>query len=150
MTNQEIIKALRCSASIHEEGPDCVGCPYAYMEKIPEEFREMCGGRTVWEDCDTDRICLDAADRLEALTRLGAAYFLIQDDPEIYPETNGWYIAEDTVKGSCTDGLIFPTKVDGSGMHVIPWEEIGTDVFMTRAGAEAEMRRRMKGGADDD
>ena len=67
MTDQEIIKALRCTASV-----DCEcsreQCPFFVQEAIPEELREKYGGKDKWDGCDVDGVALAAANRLEELT----------------------------------------------------------------------------------
>lgn len=68
MTDREIIKALRCSATVHAETPDCTGCPCLVTEQIPEEFRHECDFLT-WDSCDPEVAMLAAADRLEELTK---------------------------------------------------------------------------------
>lgn len=67
MTDQEIIRALRCSSSV---GSECrhEKCPFFAQEEIPEELREKCG-RDTWGGCDVDSIALAAADRLEQLAK---------------------------------------------------------------------------------
>ena len=68
MTDQEIIKALRCSASIDCK---CIRelCPFFVQEEVPEELREKCGGKDKLDGCDVDGIALAAADRLEQLLK---------------------------------------------------------------------------------
>lgn len=69
MTDQEIIKALRCSATVHTKKPDCTGCPCHVVEEVPEEFRRELGGiPSWWDSCDVDKMALAAAKRLEELT----------------------------------------------------------------------------------
>ena len=63
MTDQEIIRALRCVSSPEPER-DCGTCPYFRKETLPEEIQDKLGVKT-WDSCDVDRIGLDAADRLE-------------------------------------------------------------------------------------
>ena len=67
MTDQEIIQALRCTASADFE---CIRerCPFFVQEDIPEGLREKCGGMEKWDGCDVDGVALAAADRLEELT----------------------------------------------------------------------------------
>ena len=63
MTDQEIIRALRCVSSPEPER-DCGTCPYFRKETLSEEIQDRLGIKT-WDSCDVDRIGLDAADRLE-------------------------------------------------------------------------------------
>lgn len=63
MTDQEIIRALRCVSSPEPER-DCGTCPYFRKETLSEEIQDKLGVKT-WDSCDVDRIGLDAADRLE-------------------------------------------------------------------------------------
>lgn len=66
MTNQEIIRALRCTSSVPVE---CMedACPFYRKDELPDG----------WEDkyppdffygCNTDEIAIAVADRLEELT----------------------------------------------------------------------------------
>ena len=72
---EEIIRALRCSATVHET-VDCTDCPYLLEEIVPEDMAEALGSK-LWLSCDTDQIALDAAERLEADTRTISA--LVED-----------------------------------------------------------------------
>ena len=71
LTTEEIVKALRCSASPwdgKDEEKACKDCPYLTKEVPPEELK-FAANKTdgmVW-GCDCDRIALDAASRLEEL-----------------------------------------------------------------------------------
>lgn len=62
--DRTIIRALRCSASVPPADAVCKRCAYGIVEKL-----ELWDG-TEHEivSCDTDRIVVDAADRLEELT----------------------------------------------------------------------------------
>jgi hypothetical protein len=66
MTEQDrtIIRALRCSASVPPEDEACRKCAYGIVEKL--ELGD--GNEHEIVSCDTDRIAVDAADRLEELT----------------------------------------------------------------------------------
>lgn len=61
MTEQdrELVRALRCAATPMTGDMPCKTCRYNIIE-------EWNGG--VWESCDTNRISMDAAARLEELT----------------------------------------------------------------------------------
>lgn len=75
-SNEEIVFALRCTASV---GSVCRkgDCPY-YSRMSLQKQREYCRKVKLnsdkvtdefWDDCDADQICLDAADLIEGLTR---------------------------------------------------------------------------------
>ncbi len=66
MTEQDrtIIRALRCSASVPPEDEVCKRCAYGIVEKL--ELGD--GNEHEFVNCDTYRIAVDAADRLEELT----------------------------------------------------------------------------------
>ena len=72
---EEIIRALRCSATVHET-VDCTDCPYLLEETVPEDMAEALGSKLLLS-CDTDQIELDAAEMLEADTKTISA--LIED-----------------------------------------------------------------------
>lgn len=62
--DRTIIRALRCSASVPTGDEACRKCAYGIVEKL-----EMWDGNEhEFVSCDTDRIAVDAADRLEELT----------------------------------------------------------------------------------
>lgn len=73
LTAGEIAKALRCIASPwdgKDETETCKDCPYLIKEK-PTTVSLFAANKTdgmVWS-CDIDRIALDAAGRLEELTK---------------------------------------------------------------------------------
>lgn len=66
MTEQDrtLIRALRCSANVPPEDEVCKRCAYG----IVEEWKLGDGTEQEIVSCDTDRIVVDAADRLEELT----------------------------------------------------------------------------------
>lgn len=68
MTDQELIKVLRCCATVHTEEVACEGCPCYLKEKVPEELREQ-APEDLFCVCNADPAILAAADRLEELTR---------------------------------------------------------------------------------
>ena len=68
-TAKEIIKALRCTATVHTEAPDCEHCPYVMTEHLTGLNAELFGD--VLHSCDIDRIGFDAADMLENMIELG-------------------------------------------------------------------------------
>ena len=66
--------------------------------------------------------------------RIGAtAYILIQDSAIFYPETNGWYIVEETIDAITQDGFYLGATEDGDFR---PNDAIGKTVFLTREEAE--------------
>lgn len=62
--DRTIIRALRCSASVPTGDEACRKCAYGIVEKL--ELWD--GNEHEFVSCDTDRIAVDAADRLEELT----------------------------------------------------------------------------------
>lgn len=67
-SNEEIIRALRCASTVvntvdADQPEPCEDCHY-YIVKRDARGREH-------SYCDIDRVDLDAADRLEELTRWG-------------------------------------------------------------------------------
>lgn len=71
MRTTEIIRALRCSATVHSDKLDCSKCPYRLLEPIdsaiPVPPTITLDGIEFWESCDVDGIAKDAADRLEEM-----------------------------------------------------------------------------------
>lgn len=69
METSEIVRALRCTATPPTEELDCKKCPYYIQIPLKKEDVE----RGLPEDfnnyCDTDKIMLDAAERLEELSK---------------------------------------------------------------------------------
>lgn len=63
MTDQELIKALRCSATVHEREVDCTGRPFFKQTAVPAALIGRFG--EYWMSCDCDGIALAASDRLE-------------------------------------------------------------------------------------
>ena len=66
MTDQELIRALRCTSTPGGPLMDCEKCQYRVVEAVPEHLREQVGSDE-WEGCDADKIGVDAADRLTAV-----------------------------------------------------------------------------------
>lgn len=63
VSDKELIRVLRCISTAG--GPEsCEGCRYRTVEDLNGE---------PYESCDTDAVCLDAANRLEELTALADA-----------------------------------------------------------------------------
>ena len=75
--------------------------------------------------------------------RIGATvYVLIQDSAIFYPETNGWYIGEDTIDVIAQDGFYLGAVED---VDFRPNDAIGETVFLTREEAEKALEA-MKDG----
>lgn len=70
-TAEEIVKALRCSSTIHLEGgeTDCKNCPYWFHIKPSEDMKRWFADKSddFWYMCDYERICMDAAELIERL-----------------------------------------------------------------------------------
>lgn len=66
MTDQEIIRALRCSSSAAAE---CMedACPFYRKDELPDEYKDKYPADFFY-GCDVDEIVIVAADRLEELT----------------------------------------------------------------------------------
>ena len=77
----------------------------------------------------------DRAGRLVVLPcRIGATvYVLIQDSAIFYPETNGWYIVEETIDAIAQNGFYLGDPEDGDFR---PNDAIGETVFLTSKEAE--------------
>lgn len=79
MKTEEIVKALRCTATVHVgDDTECESCPYFSETPVPED--------EVWQvpedfyySCDPDKICFDAADRLEYLVKLLSQWIDVED-----------------------------------------------------------------------
>ena len=66
--------------------------------------------------------------------RLGAeVYVLLEDCAMFYPETNGWYIGEETIGAITPDGFYLGDPVDDC---FTPDSEVGKTVFLTREKAD--------------
>lgn len=78
---EDIVRALRCSATVHET-VDCTDCPYLLEETVPEDMAETLGSK-LFLSCDVHQIVLDAAERLEADTETISALI---DDRKYYME----------------------------------------------------------------
>lgn len=59
ISDEQLIRALRCTSSVPPHDNVCAECHYSFVEKWNGE--KFCG-------CDCDRIGMDAAARLEELT----------------------------------------------------------------------------------
>lgn len=56
---EQVVRALRCTASVCVTGELCEECPYN---------RFVSYGHGIYMNCDVDQIALDAADLIESLT----------------------------------------------------------------------------------
>lgn len=70
MNASDIIKALRCSASI-VPNRNCEKCAYFYRDEPSPEIAEQYGSvpDDFWDSCDFGRIALAAADMIEQLLK---------------------------------------------------------------------------------
>ena len=69
-------------------------------------------------------------------------YVLIQDSAIFYPETNGWYIGEDTIDVIAQDGFYLGAVED---VDFRPNDAIGETVFLTREEAEKALEAMVDG-----
>ena len=71
-TINEIIKALRCTSTPRPKY-DCENCPYRELNEvnddIPIKEDVIIDRKKYWEDCDVEKIAIDAADLLEKIQR---------------------------------------------------------------------------------
>lgn len=67
MKDEEIVKALRCSAQIPSNEEQCAGCPYFVLEHPSEDDVKELGLEPEWQwkGCNVDRMALDAAGLIE-------------------------------------------------------------------------------------
>lgn len=63
-------------------------------------------------------------------------YCILKDSPVYYPDTDGWYISEETVCEITTKGLILDEIEDGASVYVYSFDQVGKTVFLTREEAE--------------
>lgn len=61
---EELVKALRCTATPGGPTGDCEMCPYHRRENLNDELKEKLGTDT-WTSCDIDKVNMDAADQIE-------------------------------------------------------------------------------------
>ena len=73
MTNEEIVKALRCTSTLGDKEQHCESCPFYTKEQLDPETAEKVG-TDEWCSCDCDAVGLAAADRLEELLERCARY----------------------------------------------------------------------------
>lgn len=74
-------------------------------------------------------------------------WFLCEDFPRFFPETNGWYISSDTVTAACVSHFSVSAILAGDcELDMIPYTEIGKTVFLSEAEAQAELDKHRTGG----
>lgn len=66
MSCESVARALRCISAPEGPSEDCTGCPYYKQERWSAELKERLLVDT-WPRCDCDKVCMDAADRIEQL-----------------------------------------------------------------------------------
>lgn len=113
----------------------------------PQACAEAREAGKVLSSCDisfgrlAELLTAERAGRLVVLPcRIGAtAYILIQDSAIFYPETNGWYIGEDTIDAITQDGFYLGAVED---VDFRPNDAIGETVFLTREEAEKALEAK--------
>lgn len=69
-------------------------------------------------------------------------YFILEDLPSFYPETDGWYISESEVSEVCTRGFSVDPIDKDEKVLFYPYSDIGKTVFLTREEAEAALKKK--------
>ena len=64
MNSEELVKALRCTFALRGVVGECETCPYYRREYLNDELKEKLG-TDVWTSCDTDKVCMNAANQIE-------------------------------------------------------------------------------------
>lgn len=148
---------MRCSEFCNVD-MDCIDCPafdrlverlaaYEDTGLTPEQCAEYAkadreGRYIVLRDAEQEGVKrlrelakADKEGRVVVLPcRIGSTvYVLIKDNAIFYPETNGWYIVEDTIDAIAQDGFYLGNPEDG---NFWPNDAIGEIVFLTREEAE--------------
>lgn len=72
MTSEEIVRALRCTASVQHGNEPCESCPFQTVEKVSAEEAEQLHCEE-WRSCDVDGVALAAAELFERLEKEKAA-----------------------------------------------------------------------------
>lgn len=72
MTSEEIVKALRCTATPCDEMQDCEHCKFFLREQLDAEMQEKIG-REERTNCDVDAVVVAGADLIERLEKEKAA-----------------------------------------------------------------------------
>lgn len=121
-------------ASVREISPEAEYAINKHADSIIERLDKL----LAQTDDDARLRELSEADKVGRLVvlpcRIGAtAYILIQDSSIFYPETNGWYIVEETIDAITQDGFYLGAAEDGDFR---PNDAIGKAVFLTREEAE--------------
>lgn len=99
VSDEQLIQALRCVSSFKFGDEPCKECPYGIAEKWNAE--------NVYS-CDVDRVCMDAADRLEELAEAQKS------------ERHGHWIYKHKVRG----GIRYRTGEDSWGnVHTIQCDD---------------------------
>ena len=78
MTDAELIRILRCSASVHTENINCEGCPAFVIKPVPEEYKGKVP-EDLFSFCDVAAISRMTADLLGDLEHIALA-------PGVYAE----------------------------------------------------------------
>lgn len=108
MKTSEIIKALRCTAMVRGDDTPCENCPYYDKQPLPEEYYGELP-EDWYSQCNYDRVALDAAERLEELSKPAGGWIDTYDmlpeagkpvlvareggkvEQGIYLDVNGWW-----------------------------------------------------------
>ena len=61
---EELVKALRCTSALCGTTGECETCPYYRKEQLNDTLREKLG-MDIWTSCDTEEICMEAANQIE-------------------------------------------------------------------------------------
>lgn len=73
-------------------------------------------------------------------------WFVCQDVPEFYPETNGWYISSQSeIAEVCTEGF-WEGKGPAEGGEFYTWSVIGKNAFLTNAEARRALEKKVAEG----
>ena len=86
-TAKEIARAMRCTATAEDEARDCASCPYWKKETLTPAQQEMFGVEE-WGSCDVERICLDAAARLERMVEIEESIESLRAESERFKKAN--------------------------------------------------------------
>ena len=97
---EELVKALRCTATPGGPTEDCETCPYYRSENLNDELKEKLG-TDVWTSCDTDKVGMDAAEQIERdqkeiaelrenQRRIPVAERMPEPDTEVLLIAHGW------------------------------------------------------------
>lgn len=71
MNRADVVRALRCIATVPNENQSCEGCKYRILEPVDKRFKiqtdVIIDGKEFWESCDCEAVANDAADLIEKL-----------------------------------------------------------------------------------